>query len=80
MTPPAMDCAQALALLQDYLKQEITPEVALRIREHLADCHVCFEHSRFEENFLRMLHLRLGRQECPDALRQRVQSALRREQ
>ena len=48
-----IDCRQATEQLHDYLKQEITPELAEEIRAHLERCKPCFNHARFEESFLR---------------------------
>jgi len=74
-----IDCREALAHLQDYLKREITPEVAAEVRDHLDRCRGCFTHARFEENFLAMLEERARRQVCPGPLRDRILAALRAE-
>ena len=70
-----MDCRQALDHLQDYLKREITSELALEIRYHLDRCRHCLHHVRFEENFLQLLAT-AGRVTCPDLLRARIKAAL----
>ncbi len=72
-----VDCRAALNNLQDYLKREITPELAVEIRQHLERCRPCLNHARFEENFLRMLADRAGCITCPDMLRARIMAALR---
>ncbi len=71
------DCQQALALLQDYLKQELTPELMARITTHLRRCRHCFTHLKFEESFLTMLETKAKGQCCPERLRLRILAALR---
>jgi len=34
---PDLDCREALDLLQDFLRQELTPEVEARVTGHLAE-------------------------------------------
>lgn len=70
-----MDCQQALDHLQDYLKREITPELALEIRQHLDRCRHCLHHAHFEENFLQLLAT-MGHTTCPELLRARIKAAL----
>ena len=73
----AIDCRAALSNLQDYLKREITPDLAVEIKQHLERCRPCLDHARFEENFLQMLATRAGQVSCPDVLRARILAALR---
>ena len=72
-----MHCRQALDSLQDYLKREITPELALEIKQHLERCRPCLNHAKFEENFLQMLAAQTGHTTCPQVLRTRIMAALR---
>lgn len=74
-----VDCSQALAHLQDYLKQEITPDLAREIQDHLKRCRRCFRHARFEANFLVMLETRAAKGTCPKELRARIVAKLRAE-
>jgi anti-sigma factor (TIGR02949 family) len=74
----SMDCAQALALLQDYLKEELPPEVGRRIEAHLAACRPCFQNAAFERHFLITLERALRECTCPESLRQSIVDALRR--
>lgn len=74
-----VDCSQALAHLQDYLKQEITPDLAREIQDHLKRCRRCFRHARFEANFLAMLETRAAKGTCPQELRARIVAKLRAE-
>lgn len=73
------DCEQALAHLQDYLKREITPELAGEVRQHLERCRPCFRHARFEANFLMMLETRGSKETCPSQVRARILALLRAE-
>lgn len=73
----AVDCREALAQLQDYLKHELTPESAQRIAEHLEYCRPCFTHLQYEQNFLVMLESKAGKQCCPERLRVKILSTLR---
>ncbi len=71
------DCEQALAHLHDYLKREITPELAGEIRQHLERCRPCFHHAKFEANFLAMLETCAGKEKCPNEVRARIMEMLR---
>lgn len=74
-----IDCSEAKARLHDYLKRELTPELAVEVRVHLERCRSCFDQSKFEESFLRMLEERAQREVCPGSVRERILRALRRE-
>jgi len=72
-----LDCTEALAHLQDYLKRELTPELVAEVRVHLEQCRDCTGYARFEESFLVMLETRAAKETCPEALRARILAALR---
>jgi anti-sigma factor (TIGR02949 family) len=74
-----IDCEQAIAYLDDYLKRELTPELVVEVRQHLERCRECLCLARFEENFLTMLETRARRETCPGELRARILAALRAE-
>jgi len=74
-----IDCREAKARLHDYLKRELTPELAIEVRVHIERCRSCFDRSRFEESFLRMLEERARREVCPGTLRERILRVLREE-
>ena len=74
-----VDCAKAMAHLDEYLKRELTPDLMVEVRRHLDRCRPCFKHARFEENFLLMLETRAGRETCPAKLRARILALLRAE-
>jgi anti-sigma factor (TIGR02949 family) len=75
----SIDCKEAAERLQDYLRRELTPEVETEMRAHIERCRPCFQHARFEENFLLMLETRAARELCPQALRKRIMDLLRAE-
>lgn len=74
-----IDCRRAAEQLHDFLKQELTPDVAAEMRAHLEKCRPCFAHARFEQTFLAMLERRARGHGCPDAVRARIVSLLRAE-
>jgi anti-sigma factor (TIGR02949 family) len=76
----AIDCREARARLQDFLKEELTRERAAEVAAHLERCRHCFSESRFEESFLLMLRSKTRHTCCPNALRDRILDALRVEQ
>lgn len=71
-------CQADRGLLLDYLKQELSSEVADRIREHLQVCCDCDACARFERHYLALMRTALERQRCPEAARQAVLSRLAR--
>ena len=77
--PETLDCLEAVARVQDYLKHELTPERAAELRAHLESCPPCFRYARFEQRFLEMLQHRARGCTCPDALRARIEDELGRE-
>jgi anti-sigma factor (TIGR02949 family) len=73
------DCEQAMAHLHDFLKREITPELATEVQAHLERCRPCFRHARFEANFLMMLETQRTKETCPNKVRERIVALLRLE-
>ena len=74
-----IDCREAKDRLQDYLKQELTPDLADEVHDHLVRCRSCFGRARFEEALVKILEARARRVTCPDALRERICALLRAE-
>jgi anti-sigma factor (TIGR02949 family) len=74
-----IDCEKALAHMQDYLKRELTPDLVVKMRDHLERCQHCSSCSRFEESFFIMLETQARRETCPGELRARILAALRAE-
>ncbi len=71
-----LDCEEALAHLQDYLKSELTPDLVVEVRTHLERCRDCADYARFEESFLLMLENRGAKVTCPKEVRARILAAL----
>ncbi len=74
-----INCKEAADRLQDYLRQELTPELEEEMKAHIERCRPCFQSARFERNFLVMLETRAGKACCPDSLRSRILDLLRAE-
>lgn len=75
----AIDCEAALTQLGDYLKHELTPDLAAQVRAHVEACAPCFHELRFAERFLALLQQSAAGTRCPDPLRTRITEALRAE-
>ena len=71
-----VNCNEALTQLHDYLKQELTPELAAEIRQHLERCSPCFSHAQFEANFLSLIERKGRSTTCPREVRARILAAL----
>ena len=71
------DCAKARANLVDFLKQELPPDLAAEVKQHLADCPPCEDCAEYERRFVALLQQRLRGAPCPQDLRARVMDALR---
>ncbi|MFL5515904.1 MAG: zf-HC2 domain-containing protein [Gemmatimonadales bacterium] len=74
------DCRDAMAKLHEYLKQELTPELAAEVQQHLERCRPCFSHARFEENYLAMVASCGRKQTCPEKLRAKIRAAIKAEE
>lgn len=74
-----VDCREAMAKLDEYLKQELTPDLAAEVQRHLEHCRPCFSHARFEENFLAMMESCGRKPTCPEKLRAKIMAALKSE-
>lgn len=74
-----VNCREAMAKLHEYLKQELTADLAAEVRRHLEHCRPCFSHARFEQNFLAMVESCGRKQTCPEKLRAKILAALKSE-
>jgi anti-sigma factor (TIGR02949 family) len=72
-----LDCEEALAHLQDYLKHELTPDLVAEVKRHLDRCRDCEGYARFEESFFLMLEGRARKETCPQEVRARIVAALK---
>ena len=71
-----MSCTEVLERIYEYLDGELTAEIELQIRDHLACCRRCFPHFRHEQVFLRFLERRATIIKAPPALRRRIMQML----
>ena len=69
-------CEQALELLMDFLKRELSPDVAEAVRQHLDECKPCERHARFESRFVVLVETRLRSERCPESLKARILDSL----
>lgn len=69
-------CRAAKPVLLDYLKKELTPEVAMRIRDHLGACCECQACARFQKRYLSLVASILEHQRCPEEVRAKILSLL----
>jgi anti-sigma factor (TIGR02949 family) len=74
-----IDCGEARERLTDYLKRELTPQLAEEVHQHLVRCRSCFGRAKFEETLAQLLEDRARRERCPGALRERICALLRAE-
>jgi anti-sigma factor (TIGR02949 family) len=72
-----LNCEEALAHLQDYLKQELTPDLVAEVKTHLKRCRDCEGYAKFEESVFLMLESRARKETCPHEVRARIVAALR---
>ena len=73
-----VDCTEAVEVLYHFLDGELTAVRRTEIRQHLEACMPCWEAYDFEAE-LKQLIARRCSETAPDALRQRIADALRRE-
>jgi anti-sigma factor (TIGR02949 family) len=71
-----INCTEAAEMLADYLKTELTPENAERVRRHQARCGHCFQTAELERRFRELLEQRAASVRCPEAARARILAAL----
>lgn len=74
-----IDCARALELMQDWLRQEVTPARAAELEAHLQLCAGCRGHAEFESRFRAALERAVADECCPAETRTRLLAALERE-
>jgi len=74
-----LSCADAVAILWDYLDGELSPEREAAMRKHLEACQPCLKHHEFERAFLDAVATARASDPAPPALRARVTDMLRAE-
>jgi len=74
----ALECAEVVRLLDDYLDRELSPGQMRLLEKHLEVCAVCAAEARFEDSVLREMREKLQRISVPPGLEARVRRALAR--
>lgn len=74
-----MPCHEVVALLWEYLDQELDETMRGRIREHLDQCRGCTDHFTYEGTFLRTVSRIIDEPGENEELKQRILAALRAE-
>ena len=75
-----VDCREAMSKLHEYLKQDLTPDLAAEVKRHLEHCRPCFSQAKFEQNFLAMMESCGRSQTCPEKLRAKIKAAIKAEE
>ena len=70
-----MTCRDVIDVLSDYLEDALTPEVAVDLERHLADCVPCRAHLATYRR-TRALGAQATRLEMPDEMRTRLRDFL----
>jgi anti-sigma factor (TIGR02949 family) len=70
--PRAIDCAEVMERLYEYLDGELTTERAAEVKAHLQDCEACTALSSFEATFIRFLEARTRTRNAPEELKKRI--------
>ncbi len=73
----ARDCESVVRALWDFLDAELDDASAAEIQAHLEACEPCRAHADFERRLLDELLAMRRREADPDALRARIEAALR---
>lgn len=74
---PGAECEGVMARLFEHLDGELPPSLDTWVREHLAVCEHCLARTQHERAFLRTLRSRRRHEPATQALRARIERALR---
>jgi mycothiol system anti-sigma-R factor len=70
-----MNCQEALDLLYDYLDKEASEIDVKQVKEHLDNCHTCFEKYKLEEEVQKLINLKMSGDKtviCSERLRESI--------
>lgn len=70
--PGAIDCAEVMERLYEYLDGELTTERSDEVKAHLQDCAPCTALSSFETTYIRFLEARTRTRNAPEELKKRI--------
>lgn len=76
-TQPGSTCEEVMSRLFEHLDGELPPSLDTWVREHLAVCGGCLARTQHQRAFLRCLRSRQPLTPATDALRIRIEHALR---
>lgn len=71
-----IDCKETLARLYEYLDDELTPDRAAQVAEHLEACRHCFDRAEFERSFGRFMKDAARETVNADPLKSRIKAKL----
>ncbi len=74
---PGATCEEVLARLFEHLDGELPPSLDTWVREHLAVCGGCLARTQHQRAFLRVIRTKRPLTAATDALRIRIEQALR---
>jgi anti-sigma factor RsiW len=74
-----MNCEEATKLMDGYLDGELDPITSQTIEQHLRECHKCDQAYKTHGSLIRAIGNATPYYKAPAALRERIQSSLRRE-
>ncbi|MGH3342678.1 MAG: mycothiol system anti-sigma-R factor [Carbonactinosporaceae bacterium] len=70
--PHEIDCSKVLDRVYEYLDNEVTEDDRAKVRQHLHECHPCFEKYGLEEAVKTLVHRTCGCDDVPSELRSKV--------
>src|SRR5262245_48708684 len=72
-------CLQVVRQLWEFLDEELTPEGAARLQQHLAECEQCREYGSYQSCFLDALAKLKAHLDAPSKLRDKLALKLKGE-
>lgn len=75
--PTALDCAETIRRLNDYLDRELAPDEVALVEAHLAVCEHCASEYGFESALLEEIKAKVNSKAMPEDLRERLQNLIR---
>lgn len=71
-----IDCQQALKQIELFLDDELDLSLHAEVRQHLAGCGPCMDHSEFRRHLKELLRAKCGCDDVPAHLMERVSRLL----
>lgn len=73
----SLDCEEAIRRLAVFLDQELSPESAAAVQEHLDTCRSCYDRAEFERRLRERIRADLADEPVPGEFENRVRTLLR---